>query len=149
MKFSITKSHRSAGAATGIFSNGVKLVGLFALIAAFIPVAQAGCGDLAGLSAPFQFADANAQVRSMQESRQNNWRRRRTPQSFKACRPRRSSRFGSFNLSPKATRLTILQSPTAPSSTSDTCNGTAMEPNSSIPPSIQTFVWAYGDRRDS
>ena len=79
----------------------------------------------------------------------NNRRRRRTPQGFQACRPRRSSAFGSFNSSPTATRLTILRSRTAPSSTSDTCNGTAMEPNSSIPPSIRTFVWAYGHRRDS
>jgi len=67
MKFLIVRSARSARAATGLFSNGVKLVGLFALVAAFIPAAQAGCGDLAGLSAPFQFADASAQARSMRE----------------------------------------------------------------------------------
>jgi hypothetical protein len=42
-------------------------MGLFALVAVFIPAAQASCGDLAGLSAPFQFADESAQVRSMQE----------------------------------------------------------------------------------
>jgi hypothetical protein len=42
-------------------------MGLFALVAALIPAAQASCGDLAGLSAPFQFADASAQARSMQE----------------------------------------------------------------------------------
>ena len=79
----------------------------------------------------------------------NNRRRRRPPHDFQACRPRRSWAFGSFNSSPKATRVTILPSRAAPSSTSDTCNGTAMEPNSSIPPSMQTFVWAFGHTRDS
>jgi len=67
MKFLIARSDRSARAATGLFPKGVKLMGLFALVAAFIPAAQASCGDLAGLSAPFQFTDASAQVRSMQE----------------------------------------------------------------------------------
>lgn len=65
MKFSIARSHRSNRATTALFSNGAKLLGLFSLAAAFIPVAQASCGDLAGLTAPFQFADETAQVRSM------------------------------------------------------------------------------------
>jgi hypothetical protein len=67
MKFSIARSHRSARAATRLFPNGVKLMGLFALVAAFIPAAQASCGDITGLSAPFQFVDASAQARSMQD----------------------------------------------------------------------------------
>lgn len=64
MKSLIARSDRSARAAAGLVPNGIKLMGLFALVAAFIPAAQASCGDLVGLTAPFQFADASAQVRA-------------------------------------------------------------------------------------
>src|ERR1700733_1323110 len=67
MKFSIARSHSLARTATRLFPNGLKLMGLFAMVAAFIPAAQASCGDLAGLTAPFQFMDASAQARSMQD----------------------------------------------------------------------------------
>src|ERR1700733_10542482 len=67
MKFSIARSHGLARAATGLFPNGVKFMGLLGLVLASIPAAQAACGDITGLSAPFQFVDASAQARSMQD----------------------------------------------------------------------------------
>jgi hypothetical protein len=67
MEFSIARSHRPARAATRLFPNGVKFMGLLGLVLASIPAAQASCGDITGLSAPFEFVDASAQARSIQD----------------------------------------------------------------------------------